>query len=59
MRGCVGWSAPLFFAPPPPPLSMILFRTLVQSGGQDESMHMHSLAIASTAAAGLFKMIKY
>ena len=36
---------------------MILLYMFVHSVGQDKSVHMHSLAIASTA--GLYKMIKY
>ena len=59
MRGCVGWYAPLFFQTPITLaiLAMILLHMFVDSVGQDESGHMHSLAIASTA--GLYKMIKY
>ena len=52
MRGCLGWSNPLFFANPHN-ISNGFF--MFHSVGQDESAHMHSLAIASTA--GLYKMI--
>ena len=56
MCGCVGWSAPLFFANPQY-ISNWFFVHMFHSVGQDESAHMHSLAIASTA--GLYKMINF
>ena len=52
MRGCVGWSAPLFFATPHN-ISNVFF--MFHSVGQVESVHMHNLSIASTG--GLYKMI--
>ena len=57
MRGCYGWSAPLFFATPTTlaTLAIVLLHMFVHSVDKDESAHMHSLAIASTA--GLNKMI--
>ena len=54
MRGCVGWTAPLFFAHPHN-ISNGVF--MFHSVGQVESAHMHSLAIASTA--DLYKMINF
>ena len=56
MCGCVGWSAPLFFANPHY-ISNGFFVHMFHSVGQDESAYMHSLAIASTA--GLYKMINF
>ena len=57
MRGCVGWSAPLFFANPHniSNISNVFF--MFHSVGQVQSAHMHSLAIASTA--GLYKIINF
>ena len=55
MRRCVGWSAPLFIFVQTPTTLATVFRHMLHSVGRDESAHMHSLAIASTA--GLYKMI--
>ena len=57
MRRCVGWSAPLFVFLQTPTTLATVFRHMFHSVGQDESAHMHSLAIASTA--GLYKMINF
>ena len=55
---CVDASAGqrLCFSQTPTTLATILGH-MFHSVGQDESAHMHSLAIASTA--GLYKMIKF
>ena len=45
-----------FFLQTAPTLATV-FRHMFHSVGQDESAHMHSLAIASTA--GLYKMINF
>ena len=54
MRGCVGWSAPSFFANPH---NISNISNMFHGVGQDLSVHMHSLVISSTA--GLNKMINF